>query len=102
MSIQIVHNPELARYEAHVGGTLAGFAEYRLTTGLITFTHTEVDPSFEGQGVGSAIVRFALDEVRAEGTRRVVPLCPFFKRWIHRHADYRPLVYSARATSPED
>ena len=61
------------------------------------FTHTEVDPKFEGKGVGSALARFALDDVRAAGTRRVLPLCPFIKGWIGKHPDYADLVRGASA-----
>lgn len=92
----------LSRYEAHVDGALAGFAEYQLTDRLIIFTHTEVKSEFEGQGVASAIARFALDDVRADGHREVMPLCPFIKGWIARHADYRDLVYGERRPAPSD
>ena len=83
------------RWEARVDGELAGFAEYELGDGLVTFTHTEVDDRFEGQGVGSALARYALDDVRAEGARRVRPECPFIARWISRHAEYQDLVEDA-------
>lgn len=86
------NNPGESRYEARVDGELAGFAEYELADGLVTFTHTEVDDRFEGQGVGSALARFALDDVRAEGARRVRPECPFIARWIAKHPDYADLV----------
>lgn len=89
------HNPQDSRYEARVDGELAGFAEYELGDGLVTFTHTEVDDRFEGQGVGSALARYALDDVRAEGARRVRPECPFIARWISRHAEYQDLVEDA-------
>ena len=46
------------------------------------FTHTEVDPAFEGKGVGGALARHALDEVAEDGDRKVMPLCPFIKAWI--------------------
>lgn len=81
------------RYEASLDGELAGFADYILTDGLITFTHTEIDPKFEGKGVGSALVRFALDDVRARGERKVLPICPFVKAWIGKHPDYHGLLY---------
>ena len=77
--VETSHNPEKHRYEAHLDGELAGFAEYQPTDRLVIFTHTEVDDEFEGKGVGSALARFALDDVRADGTRRVLPLCPFIK-----------------------
>jgi predicted GNAT family acetyltransferase len=86
------HNPAEHRYEAHVDGELAGFAAYELTDALVIFTHTEVDSKFEGKGVGSALARFALDDVRAAGGRRVLPLCPFIKGWIRKHPDYADLV----------
>ena len=86
------HNLAEHRYEAHIGGELAGFAAYQLTDRLVIFTHTEVEDAFEGQGVGSALARYALDDVRSEGTHRVLPLCPFIKGWIAKHPDYTGLV----------
>ncbi|MEI2776156.1 MAG: GNAT family N-acetyltransferase [Tetrasphaera sp.] len=89
--VVVTNNPAQNRYEAHVGGDLAGFAEYIVTDDLIVFTHTEVDEKFEGQGVGSELARFALDDVR-EGSRRVMPQCQFIKGWIQRHPEYVDLV----------
>lgn len=80
------------RYEALVGGSVAGFSEYRLSEGVITFTHTEVDDAYEGQGVGSALVRGALDDVRRQGERKVQPVCEFVKSYIDRHNEYGDLV----------
>ncbi len=96
MSDVVVSNhPEEQRYEAHLDGELAGFAAYRLTDELIVFTHTEVFDRFEGQGVAGALARWALDDVRAQGGRKVMPLCPFIKAWIARHPDYVDLVHGA-------
>lgn len=87
-----VHDaPAAERYEASVGGELAGFAAYRLSSSTITFTHTEVEQAREGQGVGGALARGALDDVRARGLQ-VRPLCPFIRGWIDRHPDYADLV----------
>ena len=72
-----------------------GFAQYQLTDKLVVFTHTEVDDKCEGMGVGSALARAALDDVRAEGTAQVLPRCPFIKGWIEHHPDYADLVYGA-------
>lgn len=91
--VQVRNNPELRRYEVVVDDAIAGFAEYMLTNELITFTHTEVDPAYEGQGLGSKLVRFALDDLREVGERKVLPLCPFVKRWMATHPDYLDLAY---------
>ncbi|MUL40742.1 N-acetyltransferase [Streptomonospora sp. PA3] len=94
MDIEVADAPERKRYEARTGGAVAGFAEYQLTDQLAVFTHTEVDPAYEGQGVGGALVRGALDDVRTRGLA-VLPVCPFVKSWIQRHPDYADLVYQS-------
>lgn len=92
--VEVRHEPEQHRYAAYLDGALAGFADYRLeeAPARIVFTHTEVDPGFEGRGVGSALARAALDDVRAAGERGVVPQCPFIRGWIEKHPDYADLV----------
>lgn len=91
--VDVADNPRQQRYEATVEGSLAGYAAYRLRgPDVIVFTHTEVDPAHEGHGVGGALARGALDDVRARGERRVVALCPFISAWIDRHPDYRDVL----------
>ncbi len=90
--VEIRNNESEHRYEAFVEDARAGFADYRLTQDTIVFTHTEVDDDFEGDGVGSALARGALDDVRREGSRRVEPRCAFIKAWIDDHPDYADLV----------
>lgn len=84
MSIDVQDNPQQSRYEIHVDGELAGFAEYKLHGDHVTFTHTEVDDAFEGQGLGSKLARGALDGASAAGLA-VHPACPFIARYIKRH-----------------
>lgn len=91
--VEIRNNSAENRYEAWLDGELAGFAEYQLRPGSIVFTHTEVDDAFEGQGVGGALARGALDDVRAAGDRDVVPRCPFIKGYIDKHPEYADLVH---------
>jgi predicted GNAT family acetyltransferase len=90
--VTVRDNPDRGRFEAYVDGQQAGFSAYEVADGVITFTHTEVDDAFEGHGVGSALVRQELDEVRARGGLRVRPLCPFVRAWIDQHPDYADLT----------
>jgi predicted GNAT family acetyltransferase len=94
MSTEITNNAEQSRYEIHLDGTLAGFAEYKLSGTKTVFTHTEIDDAFEGHGLGSQLAGGALDDVRRSG-RTAVPLCPFIKKYIERHTEYQDLVTSA-------
>ena len=89
-------NDDGSRYEATVDGALTGFAEFTLTEHAITFTHTEVDPAFEGQGVGSALARGALDDAIRRGDRRIKVVCPFIRAWVERHPDYQELLQPSR------
>ncbi len=91
--IQVHDEPERSRYGVTVDGVDAGGAYYRLQGDTVVFTHTEVSPDFEGQGVGSALARSALDDVRARG-RLLVPRCPFIAAYIRRHPEYQDLVTS--------
>jgi uncharacterized protein len=87
----VVDNPAEQRYELRVDGAVAGFAAYRAGDAADTFTHTEVDPAYEGRGLGSVLVRGALDQARARG-RAVRPACPFVRSFVERHPDYLDLV----------
>ncbi len=79
------------RFVATVDGSQAGFVVYYLSQGRYLLVHTEVDEQFQGEGVGSQLVRGTLDQIRDAG-RSVVPLCPYVKKWMGRHDDYRSLV----------
>ena len=87
----ITDNAEAHRYEIHVEGELAGFVQYRRRPGLIAFIHTEIDPRFEGQGLGSELIASVLDSARGSGTA-VLPFCPFVNGYIERHPEYASLV----------
>jgi predicted GNAT family acetyltransferase len=91
VDVTVTEVPDRNRYEAEIDGKRVGLAAYRRQGRTVVFTHTEVDPSAEGHGVGAALARAALDDVRARG-QSAVPLCPFIKSWIERHPEYADLV----------
>jgi uncharacterized protein len=92
VSIEVVDNPELSRYEVRVDEELAGFAQYRVRGDLITIFHAEVEPAHEGKGVGSQLAKSALADVRERGLE-LVPRCPFISSYVRRHPDlYLDLV----------
>ncbi len=95
MPTEVHDAPERSRYEITVDGELAGFAAYERHHHSVAFTHTEIDPRFEGHGLASQLIRAALDDVRADGTP-VLPFCPFVRAFIERHPDYLALVPEAR------
>ena len=87
----ITDHAEARRYEAHLGGELAGFLEYRLAGRRRILIHTEVLEAFGGRGIGAALARHVLDEAMAAGAR-VTAKCPFIRSWLERHPEYAAIV----------
>lgn len=94
MDLEVADNPSEHRFEVRADGAVLGLAAYRLRPGLIALTHTQVDPRLEGQGAGSMLARFALDDARRRGLA-VLPFCPFIDGWMQRHPEYSDLVPEA-------
>jgi predicted GNAT family acetyltransferase len=87
----VADNPAASRFEITVDGKVAGFAAYQRQDGEIEFTHTVIDDAYEGQGLGSILVKAALDNVRGDGVQ-VIATCPFVKKYIARHREYADLL----------
>jgi predicted GNAT family acetyltransferase len=85
---------ESDQFVATVDGVRAGYIDYSLAGQRLIFRHTEVLPEHEGEGVGGALARFALDSARERGLE-IVPICPFVAAWIMRHTEYADLVIEA-------
>jgi predicted GNAT family acetyltransferase len=90
--LTVTRSPDERRYELLVDGAHAGELVYRdRGGGVVAFLHTEVDPTLQRRGLGTALVTGALDDARARG-QKVVPLCPFVDAFVRRHPEYGDLV----------
>jgi uncharacterized protein len=87
-------NPDRHRFEIDLGDGSFAIAEYTLSAGKIRFTHTEVPEEHEGKGIGTALIRFALEAAR-ELDLRVIPVCPFFAAYMKKHAEVQDLLEPA-------
>jgi len=90
---------ERGRFEAHLDGDLAGVLEYVVKHGRLALVHTEVLPHHEGQGVGSALVRHALDHARRSGLR-VIAVCPYVQSHLARHPEDDDIVVGRPNATP--
>lgn len=91
MRVRVEDDPERRRYVAYADDRRAGLLRYRREGDVIALDHTEVGEDFEGEGVGSALARHALDDARAAGVG-VLPFCSFVRSYLERHPDYAALV----------
>lgn len=87
--LDIVHRPEIGRFEAVVDG-LRCEADYVLQDGIVRMTHTGVPRALEGRGIAAALVSHALGWARAEG-HKVQPLCSYVVTYMHRHPEWQDL-----------
>ena len=80
------------RYVLLLGGEHAGELVFRERGGgVLAFLHTEVDPEKRQRGLGSALVRAALEDARERGLR-VVAICPFVEAYLRNHPEYADLA----------
>lgn len=90
MSYQLIDNEEKKRYEFRLPEHTP-FIEYIRTKDKIYLTHTEVPVALEGQGIGTELVKQALEEVK-ENDWTLVPLCPFVAGYLKKYPEYKALV----------
>ena len=98
MSNSILKNDELNRFEIYSDGELAGFAEFKVSNQMISYTHTEIDPKFGGQGLGSQLIKEALDEA-LEQDLQVAPYCSFVSAYMKNSEKYLHLVPESKRAS---
>ena len=83
---EVRHNAAASRYELDAPHGLAVVA-YREQAGSRVFTHTEVPPPDEGQGLAAQVVKAALDDTKARGLK-IVPACSYVVAYVRRHPEY--------------
>jgi predicted GNAT family acetyltransferase len=87
---EVRDNPAMSRFGMVESDAVASVA-YRRDGNRMVLSHTEVPQAMAGRGVGSKLVRGALDHLRSDGIR-IVPRCDFVAGYIERHPEYRDLL----------
>lgn len=88
---KVRHDEEQQRYVLEINGQLLGFAQYHEEGDRQIFTHTEIDDSLSGKGMGSMLVRKSLDDARQRG-KRIVPVCEFIGAYVKKHPDWNDIL----------
>ena len=102
MQLDVQHDPEASRFHvppevidgdaAHKMANMGTVLSYhRVGDKVLDFRSTLVPPHLRGKGIGTELVRKALDWARREDYR-VIPSCPFVARFIENNPDYQDLV----------
>lgn len=91
MTVSVQDNPTAGRFEVHVDGELAGFADYERSTRSLLLTHTEVDEAFGGRGLAGELAATAFAQARDQGLA-VLPRCAYMARYVGKHPELLDLV----------
>ena len=108
-AVRLVHDADRDRYEALDGDEVVAVLAHgdedlpavegeSLGVTVRDLRSTVVSPERSGQGIGSAIVRFALEDIRGQGMR-VRPTCWFVRGWIERHPEFADLLEDPAASA---
>lgn len=89
-NLDIVHNLAANRFETTIDGQ-TGYISYQDQGNTLVYDHTIVPQALGGRGVGSALVKHALNYAR-EHSKKVVPQCSFVEAYVNKHPEYQDLV----------
>ncbi|HEY0166837.1 MAG TPA: GNAT family N-acetyltransferase [Jatrophihabitans sp.] len=89
--VTVSRNDDAQRYEIRLEGRRVGLADFFRRADVVVIPHTETSPEFGGRGLASKLVRYCLDDIRAQGLR-VEPACPFVAAYIRKHPEYADLL----------
>jgi predicted GNAT family acetyltransferase len=91
--------PEEHRYVMTLDGAPVGRLDYALEGDMFVATHVVVEPAYGSRGLGSALVRHVLDEVRESGLA-LRPECPFVVYFLREHPEYADLLEDVDDVEP--
>lgn len=90
MTETVRDNPAKSRFELDTEGHTA-VALYRRAGNLVSIYHTEVAPEVSGRGIGSRLVRGALELARSQGLK-VEPRCSFVRSYVAQHPEFSDVL----------
>lgn len=109
-AVRLVHDDDRDRFEALDGGAVVAVLQYGdedtdpdgdAASPVRDLRSTVVAPDRSGRGIGSALVRFALDDAR-ERDLRIRATCWFVRGWIERHPEYADLLEDPAGGGPSE
>lgn len=89
----VVHDESRSRFVLMRGEQEIGETVYETREdGGIVFTHTQVDEELQEKGLGSQLVKGALEQLRSTTDVRIRATCPFVRSYLERHPEYNDLA----------
>jgi predicted GNAT family acetyltransferase len=86
------HEPDASRYAMRLGERLLCVVDYAVNGNSISLTRTYTQPAERGRGYAAELVGFAVDEIEASSSRRIVPMCWYVGEWFEKHPERASLL----------
>lgn len=92
MAQEFTHEPDANRYVLRTDGEIVAVVDYTINANSISFTRTYTNPGKRGRGHAAEIVKYAADDVEAQSSRRIIPMCWYVAQWFDKNPDRAELL----------
>ena len=92
LEVKQINRETKGEFIATFDGNKAGVMTYSWAgADKIIIDHTEVEPAYNGKGVGKEMVYKAVEFAR-ENNLKIIPLCPFAKKVFDKTPEFRDVL----------
>ncbi|MCX4538297.1 N-acetyltransferase (plasmid) [Streptomyces sp. NBC_00841] len=99
-SIAVFRDDESRYYEVQENGEYAGLLAYECKGNHYSLTHTFVQEGHRGRGLGTALIRETLSDLKNKGAT-VTNWCPVVDRFVEGHREFHEVVDRGSHTTDE-
>jgi uncharacterized protein len=92
MAHEFANEPDARRYVMRIGDDLVGVLDYAVNGDAIALTRAYTQPPHRGHGYAAELVEYAVNDIEASSTRRIVPSCWYVSDWFQAHPERAGLL----------
>lgn len=92
MAKEFSREPDASRFAMHLDGKLVGVLDYSVSGDEISLVRSFTSPPYRGRGFAGELVAWAVADIEAAGTQRIVPMCWYVGEWFDAHPEKAPLL----------
>jgi predicted GNAT family acetyltransferase len=92
MGTEFSNETDATRYAMRIDGELAGVLDYSILGNAISLTRAFTVPARRGHGLAAQLVEFAVNDIEANTSLKVVPMCWYVADWFELHPERAGLL----------
>lgn len=92
MAHEFANEADANRYTMRIDGDLVGVLSYSINGNAIALTRAYTQPPHRGHGYAAELVEYAVNDIEATGTLRIVPSCWYAAYWFQSHPERSGLL----------